>query len=185
MEITQPGIYQPMFSMASAFGGGNASGKETDSAENVNENTKDRQSNSEAKAERAREQEIQREVQRLRTKEMKVKAHELAHKAVGGQYAGAVHYQYKKGPDGKMYIVGGDVSIDVSREKDPEETIAKMRQVRAAALAPADPSPQDLAVAARASVLEMQAIQELYREASRADEQHQQPESERSISVYI
>ncbi len=87
--------------------------------------------------------------------------HEMAHKAVGGQYAGAVHYSYTQGPDGRNYITGGEVSIDVSPEADPEETIRKMQIVRAAALAPADPSPQDLAVAQRATALEMKTRMEL------------------------
>ena len=48
-------------------------------------------------------------------------------------------------------MTDGEVSIDVSEEKTPEETLKKMEQVRAAALAPAEPSSQDLKVAAEAS----------------------------------
>lgn len=100
-------------------------------------------------------------IEKLKMREKQVIAHEMAHKAVGGQYAGAVHYTYTRGPDGRNYITGGEVSIDVSPEADPEETIRKMQIVRAAALAPADPSPQDLAVAQRATALEMRARMEL------------------------
>ncbi|MCK5322556.1 MAG: hypothetical protein KAJ45_00375 [Desulfobulbaceae bacterium] len=81
-----------------------------------------------------------------------VRAHEMAHQAAGGPYVrGGANYQYKRGPDGKRYAVAGEVQIDTSRESTPEKTIAKMRTVRAAALAPADPSPQDRKVAGAAS----------------------------------
>jgi hypothetical protein len=73
-------------------------------------------------------------IQHLRIIEQKVKAHEMAHKAVGGSYAGQVHYSYTVGPDGRLYITGGEVPIDTSEEKTPEETIKKMQVVRAAAL---------------------------------------------------
>jgi len=56
------------------------------------------------------------------------------------------------GPDGKMYAVGGEVKLDVSEVPgDPEATVRKMEQVRRAALAPLEPSPQDLRVAAIAA----------------------------------
>lgn len=101
-----------------------------------------------------------RRVDELKARDREVRAHEQAHKSAGGQYAGAVSYDYRQGPDGKRYAVGGEVSIDVSPEKDPEATIAKMRQVRAAAMAPAEPSGQDRAVAAQATQLESEARRE-------------------------
>jgi len=106
---------------------------------------------------------IQQEIQKLKAQEEKVKAHEAAHKSAGGQYAGAVSYTYRPGPDGKSYIVGGEVQIDISPGKTPEETIRKMAIVQRAALAPADPSGQDRAVAAQAASLAAQAQQELAR----------------------
>lgn len=86
-------------------------------------------------------------VDELRARDREVRAHEQAHKNVGGRYAGAISYVYQKGPDGQQYAVGGEVPIDVSPEATPEATVAKMRVVIAAALAPAEPSPQDRAVA--------------------------------------
>ena len=74
------------------------------------------------------EMEIDIEVAKLRMIDIKVKAHELAHSTVGGQYAGAPHYQFVLGPDGKLYAVAGDVPIDVSPEDTPENTIRKMQQ---------------------------------------------------------
>ncbi|MDA8163348.1 MAG: putative metalloprotease CJM1_0395 family protein [Desulfobacteraceae bacterium] len=112
---------------------------------------------------RADKQKIERTVQQLKATEQRVIAHEMAHKAVGGRYAGAVSYEYRIGPDGKMYIVGGEVSIDMSSGSTPDQTLQKMEQVRMAALAPADPSPQDYKVAQEASMLEDLARQELVR----------------------
>ncbi|WP_148236951.1 putative metalloprotease CJM1_0395 family protein [Thermodesulfatator indicus] len=51
--------------------------------------------------------------------------------------------------------------MDTSEEKDPEATIKKMELVRAAALAPVDPSLQDIQVAQMALMKEMRAREEL------------------------
>jgi hypothetical protein len=106
--------------------------------------------------------EDQKKVKELEKRDQVVRSHEAAHIAAGGQYVkGGATYQYQKGPDGKMYAVGGEVSIDTSPVKgDPQATIAKMETIKAAALAPADPSGQDRAVAAEASQEEAQARQE-------------------------
>ncbi|NLM71608.1 MAG: hypothetical protein GX181_06585 [Synergistaceae bacterium] len=101
---------------------------------------------------------------RLKAVEREVIAHEAAHKAVGGQYAGPVSYTYATAPDGTRYIVGGEVSISAPEGRTPEETIQIMEQVKRAALAPGDPSPQDLQVAAAASAAQMRARAELARQ---------------------
>ena len=77
---------------------------------------------------------------------------------------GGASYTYEKGPDGRMYAVGGEVSISTKKGSTPEETIANARQVQAAAMAPANPSGQDFAVASSAKVMEMKAQQELAKE---------------------
>jgi len=101
-------------------------------------------------------------IEELKARDREVKAHEQAHKAVGGQYTGAISYNYQSGPDGKRYAVGGEVPIDVSPiSGDPQATITKMTIVRAAATAPAEPSAQDLSVAAQASMLLAEAQAEL------------------------
>jgi len=106
--------------------------------------------------------EEQRQVEKLAAADRKVRAHEMAHVSVGGELVrGGANFDYQTGPDGKRYAVGGEVSIDTSKARTPEETIAKAQRIRAAALAPADPSPQDNRVAALASRMEMQAYQEL------------------------
>lgn len=110
----------------------------------------------------------QAEVEELRQRDREVRAHESAHSAAAGQYAqGGPQYEFTRGPDGRQYATGGHVNIDVSAESTPEATIAKARIVRRAALAPAEPSPADRAVAAAASQLETEARREL-REAESA-----------------
>jgi len=107
--------------------------------------------------------EDQRIVVDMQARDREVRAHEQAHVSVGGRYVtGGPTYEYEKGPDKKQYAVGGEVGIDSSPVKnDPEATIAKMQVVRAAALAPPDPSGQDRAVASAASRAEGQARAEL------------------------
>ncbi|WP_297208941.1 MULTISPECIES: putative metalloprotease CJM1_0395 family protein [Thermodesulfovibrio] len=107
------------------------------------------------------QQKINQIIQKLRQIENRVIAHENAHKAVAGKYAGAVSYTYTKGPDGKMYVTGGEVPLDTSEESTPEETIAKMEIIQAAALAPSDPSPQDVRVAQIAALKKIKAQIEL------------------------
>ncbi len=106
--------------------------------------------------------EQKREVEQLKRRDREVKAHEQAHQAAGGAYAGAPKYEYETGPDDRRYAVGGEVSIDASPVAgDPEATIRKMEVVRKAALAPQEPSVQDQRVAQKASVQEAQARREL------------------------
>ena len=119
------------------------------------------QSRTEETLQRRQEQAELETINRLAARDKEVRAHEQAHAAVGGQYAGAPSYTYERGPNGVRYAVAGEVPIDVGAEATPEETIRKAQIVRRAALAPAEPSPQDRRVAAQASQLEAGARQEL------------------------
>ena len=102
--------------------------------------------------------EEQKQVDELKKRDREVRNHEEAHQRVGGQYASAPSYEYQQGPDGKNYAVGGQVQIDTAPvEGDPDATIAKMEIVKRAALAPAEPSGQDRAVAAKADDIAQQA----------------------------
>ncbi|MBZ9613696.1 putative metalloprotease CJM1_0395 family protein [Rheinheimera maricola] len=108
------------------------------------------------------EQQEQQQIQELKSRDQEVKTHEQAHATVGGQYAGAPSYSYELGPDGKQYAVGGEVQIDIAPiPGDPQATIQKMQQVRAAALAPAQPSAADRSIAAESMQRQMQAQAEL------------------------
>lgn len=113
------------------------------------------------------EQQEQQQIQKLKSRDQEVKAHEQAHAAVGGRYAGAPSYSHELGPDGKQYAVGGEVQIDISPiPGDPQATMQKMQQVRAAALAPAEPSAADRRIAAEASQRQLQAQAEVVQQTS-------------------
>ncbi len=103
------------------------------------------------------------EVSELRERDREVRRHEQAHQAAAGPHAhGGPTYKYETGPDGKRYAVEGEVQIDPSEVSgDPEATIAKMQQVRRAALAPGNPSSQDRTVAAKAAATEQKARAEM------------------------
>ena len=103
--------------------------------------------------------EAQQQLRSLRQRDAEVRAHEQAHVAAGGAHVvGGPNYVYQQGPDGKQYAIGGEVSIDTSTvQGDPEATAEKARQVRRAALAPAQPSAADRQVAAEAATTEAEA----------------------------
>ena len=112
--------------------------------------------------EQADEQVEQKQIQELKARDTEVRLHEQAHARVGGQYAGSPSYEYQRGPDGNNYAVGGQVMIDVAEiPGDPAGTIDKMQTVRAAALAPAEPSGADRAIAADATQKQAAAQAEL------------------------
>jgi hypothetical protein len=93
----------------------------------------------------------QEEVRKMQARDSEVRAHERAHATAGGSLAGAPSFQFERGPDGRSYAVGGEVSIDVSEvSNDAEATVRKMQQVKRAALAPQNPSDADRAIAAMA-----------------------------------
>lgn len=104
----------------------------------------------------------QMEIADLAARDREVRVHEQAHAAVGGALAGSPTYSYTRGPDGRSYVTDGEVSIDTAPVAgDPQATLAKMDQVRRAALAPAEPSAQDMRVAAQAQATAAQARGEL------------------------
>lgn len=104
----------------------------------------------------------QQQLAQLKQIDRLVRAHEQAHLVVGSNLVrGGASFAYQTGPDDQRYAVGGEVSIDASPAATPEETIPKAQHIRAAALAPADPSPQDQIVAAVAGRMEGEARMEL------------------------
>ncbi|MEL7469802.1 MAG: putative metalloprotease CJM1_0395 family protein [Pseudomonadota bacterium] len=102
------------------------------------------------------------QVEKLKARDAEVRRHEQAHAAVGGQYASAPSYTFQLGPDGRRYAIGGEVKIDIAPVPgDPEATIDKMTVVKAAALAPAEPSAADRRVASLADAQRLEAVAEL------------------------
>ncbi|QTH70492.1 putative metalloprotease CJM1_0395 family protein [Pseudoalteromonas xiamenensis] len=113
-----------------------------------------------------------KQIEELKDRDTEVRLHEEAHARVGGQHAGSPSYEFQKGPDGTNYAVGGEVMIDVAEVPgDPQGTIDKMQTVRAAALAPAEPSGADRAIAADASRKIAAAQAELSKQALNGDEE--------------
>ncbi len=150
-----------------------ASGKLQEESQSADSKMKDSSEKSEKKSTTAQSDlsdEEQQQLQELKARDLEVRAHEAAHLAAAGQYAqGGPSFTYQTGPDGKKYAIGGEVSIDSGPiSGDPQATIQKAQQVRAAALAPASPSSQDQKVAAAASRMEADARIQLSRQ--KADE---------------
>lgn len=107
--------------------------------------------------------EVLRQISELRIRDQEVRAHELAHLAAAGGIAkGGPTFDYQRGPDGKLYAVGGEVQIDTSGVPgDPEATLQKAEQIQRAALAPAQPSAQDRSVAMAAAAMAAEARAEI------------------------
>jgi hypothetical protein len=104
-------------------------------------------------------------VRKLKARDQVVRQHEQAHlSSAGGLATSAASYTYQRGPDGVNYAIGGEVHIDTSPGRTPEDTISRARTIQAAALAPADPSPQDRAVAAQAAQMLLEAQDEQARQ---------------------
>lgn len=101
------------------------------------------------------------ELVQLRQRDAEVRAHEAAHAAAAGSMGGGASFEYTTGPDGRSYAIGGEVSVRISSGNTPEEAIRNAAQVRAAALAPAEPSAQDRAVASEAAAMEAAARAEI------------------------
>lgn len=166
---------------------GNA-GAEKDATASGEARQKDSTQTPSPKTDAAREQEqVEADrvvIEQLKARDREVRLHEAAHAAVGGQYAGSPSLQYTRGPDGKNYATGGEVGISTSPVSgDPQATIEKARVIRAAALAPAQPSAQDRRVAAEAAQMEveartdllaMEAQEQMAAEKARADQREEE-----------
>ncbi len=143
--------------------GERSNNSDSEDADQQKSNTEDENKSQNSKSSISGEQltdSEQQEVEELKARDTEVKLHENQHKNVGGKYAGSPSYTYERGPDGGNYATDGEVSISLSEESTPEETISKMRQVYSAALAPAEPSSQDRMVASEAKRTELKAQQE-------------------------
>ena len=116
-------------------------------------------------------QQEKQEVAKLKATDAEVKAHENAHKAAAaGLRTSAPNYEYETGPDGKKYAVAGDVNISYQTSSDPEVNLKNAQQLKAAALAPAEPSSQDRKVAMKAEREIAKARQEIQDEKQKTEE---------------
>lgn len=123
---------------------------------------------------------IEQVIAQLQARDREVRAHEMAHLAAAGGYAtGGASYVYQAGPDGKRYAIGGEVGIDTSAVPgDPEATLQKAMVVQRAALAPAEPSAQDLKVAGLAMQMAAQACIEMAQQSQQPVQTQQAGEAE-------
>lgn len=109
-----------------------------------------------------------KQLRQLKARDQVVRAHEAAHLSAGsGIVRSGASFTFQRGPDGVQYAIGGEVSIDTSKvPNDPNATLQKAQQIQAAALAPAQPSSQDRAVAARAAQMAIEARAEIAQQFS-------------------
>lgn len=156
---------------------GNSSGDKTSNAEN---NTQNDDKNAGQKNIGELSLEEQRIVSELQAADTNVRAHEAAHMAAGGGLTSPASYTYERGPDNKMYAVAGEVGISTSQGNTPQESLNKAQTIRRAALAPADPSPQDLKVAAQAASMEMSARAQIMQEKMAQNSQNPNNSNETS-----
>ena len=82
-------------------------------------------------------------------------AHELAHKAAGGSFAGA--FSIETNSDGIPVAGHVPIKMPVLDKNNPQKTIDHANTVIKAAMAPSDPSSQDYKVAAEAADIKSQA----------------------------
>lgn len=144
---------------------------QNDSAQDNGQDASAGKENAEEKQQQQQQQTEQQQLTELKRRDAEVRAHEQAHASLGGQYANAPQYEYERGPDGRRYAVDGEVSIDISAASTPQETIRKAQQVKAAALAPAEPSAQDLRVATEATQITLDARTEIASEKAEKAQQ--------------
>lgn len=126
-----------------------------------------------------------RQIRQLKVRDREVRAHEAAHIAAGGSLIrSGAQFTLKRGPDGVLYAIGGEVSIDTSPASTAEATLSKAQQIRRAALAPAEPSGPDRAVAARATQMAAKARMEIAQQQAQNAPDDQQANSN-GISRYL
>lgn len=123
-------------------------------------------------------------IRELAQRDREVRQHEMAHKSAAGSAAGAVSYDYQRGPDGRLYAVGGEVDIRLAPpSNDPREVQRYAEQILRAALAPAEPSGQDRQVAAQARAMLADAQAEISRTQSSESTQAVDTDTEESAET--
>lgn len=129
----------------------------------------DKQRREDPAGDRELSEEEKQEVRELEQRDREVRQHEQAHQAAAGHLAqGGANYEYEQGPDGRQYATGGDVSVQVGGGSTAEERLRNAEKAERAAMAPAEPSPQDRKVAAEARAQATEAKRDLQQQ--RAEE---------------
>lgn len=100
-----------------------------------------------------KERQIKEKIEKMKAWEKHVKSHELAHALVGGKGVSSASYVYTYGPDGKKYIQGGKVSVQIPKGLN-EASLQEIKRLKRATAASADTSPVDLTTSAIISSVE-------------------------------
>ena len=86
--------------------------------------------------------------EQLRQQDQEVRRHEARHYETGRPYTQAPRFWFVTGPGGRRYAVSGQVTFVLEKlSGEPHELLHQLTVLRNAALAPREPSEQDLAVA--------------------------------------
>ena len=168
MIISGLSYYQPLYSI------------ESQSVNVTQSSESNEQENSNNQYELTQDQKMQ--VIELQRRDLEVRTHEAAHMSAGAGLTTGASYSYQRGPDNKMYAIGGEVGIDTSPGKTPEETLKKAAQIKRAALAPAQPSSADLQVAATATNMELDAKMEIQKNQNQETKEKTEQNSQNSQS---
>ncbi len=168
MMISGLSYYQPLYSI------------ESQSVNVTQSSESNEQENSNNQYELTQDQKMQ--VIELQRRDLEVRTHEAAHMSAGAGLTTGASYSYQRGPDDKMYAIGGEVGIDTSPGKTPEETLKKAAQIKRAALAPAQPSSADLQVAATTTNMEIDAKMEIQKNQNQETKEKTEQNSQNSQS---
>ena len=168
MMISGLSYYQPLYSI------------ESQSVNVTQSSESNEQENSNNQYELTQDQKMQ--VIELQRRDLEVRTHEAAHMSAGAGLTTGASHSYQRGPDNKMYAIGGEVGIDTSPGKTPEETLKKAAQIKRAALAPAQPSSADLQVAATATNMEIEAKMEIQKNQNQETKEKTEQNSQNSQS---
>lgn len=108
------------------------------------------------------------QISMLKARDAQVRQHERAHlSASAGLDVSNASFTYQKGPNGIYYAVAGEVKIDTSPGRTPEEMLARAYLIMDAALAPVDPSAVDRSVAVKARQMAQQARVEMMQQENK------------------
>ncbi|MCR8696464.1 MULTISPECIES: putative metalloprotease CJM1_0395 family protein [Campylobacter] len=173
MTISGLSYHQPLYTIEKEVS------QEKQSSDSNTQNSQDQAS----KYELTKEQKMQ--ITQLQKRDLEVRTHEAAHMSAGAGLTTGATYSYQRGPDNKMYAIGGEVGIDTSPGNTPEETLKKAGQIKRAALAPAQPSAADLQVAATATSMEIDAKIEIQKNQTQEAKEKRDQNTQNSQSNYL
>ncbi len=97
------------------------------------------------------EKDFARVLDKFKKVDMDVRSHEQTHATIGITTT-PISYNYQKGPDGKMYAVGGSVRLDTSIPKDPKMAMEKLDRIKDAVTGVDKPSGADMAISTAANL---------------------------------